>query len=219
MKVTPSRAPKPTSKNSSTAYPAWPESHLKKTSSLRPLPSICSVGIGSASFAFIPRAPRWQKPAFASHRLCRRFFDASEEAATQLHRQAYPAILVARSSRPRNSIRVPRRRRRTSRNYATCSAIPPTTNSVLSPPASSATFRKRTKSPPTSNSPSATPTPESAATLPAIAFPTRLPSRLAKNSGIKLEPTWFIEMLNSLSWSDRARALTAWKSASTPTRC
>ena len=34
-------------------------------------------------------------------------------------------------------------------------------------------------------------------------------ARLHQDSGIKLEPTWFIEMLNSLSWSDRARALTA----------
>jgi hypothetical protein len=34
-------------------------------------------------------------------------------------------------------------------------------------------------------------------------------ARLHEDSGIKLEPTWFIEMLNSLSWSDRARALTA----------
>jgi hypothetical protein len=34
-------------------------------------------------------------------------------------------------------------------------------------------------------------------------------ARLHNDSGIKLEPTWFIEMLNSLSWSDRERALTA----------
>jgi len=34
-------------------------------------------------------------------------------------------------------------------------------------------------------------------------------ARLHEDSGIKLEPTWFIEMLNSLSWSDRERALTA----------
>lgn len=34
-------------------------------------------------------------------------------------------------------------------------------------------------------------------------------ARLHDNSGIKLEPTWFIEMLNSLSWTDRERALTA----------
>jgi hypothetical protein len=34
-------------------------------------------------------------------------------------------------------------------------------------------------------------------------------ARLAPNSGIKVEPTWFIEMLNSLSWSDRNRALAA----------
>ncbi len=35
---------------------------------------------------------------------------------------------------------------------------------------------------------------------------------LAKNDpkqGIKISPTWFIEMLNSLSWSDRNRAVTA----------
>ena len=32
-------------------------------------------------------------------------------------------------------------------------------------------------------------------------------ARLNADSGIKLEPTWFIEMLNSLSWSDRERAL------------
>jgi len=34
-------------------------------------------------------------------------------------------------------------------------------------------------------------------------------ARLQPDSGIKLEPTWFIEMLNSLSWSDRQRALSA----------
>jgi hypothetical protein len=34
-------------------------------------------------------------------------------------------------------------------------------------------------------------------------------ARLNAGSGIKLEPTWFIEMLNSLSWSDRERALKA----------
>src|SRR3979411_127244 len=34
-------------------------------------------------------------------------------------------------------------------------------------------------------------------------------ARLNADSGIKLEPTWFIEMLNSLSWSDRERALQA----------
>jgi hypothetical protein len=34
-------------------------------------------------------------------------------------------------------------------------------------------------------------------------------ARLHTDSGIKLEPTWFIEMLNSLSWSDRERALKA----------
>jgi len=34
-------------------------------------------------------------------------------------------------------------------------------------------------------------------------------ARLHPDSGIKLEPTWFIEMLNSLSWSDRERALSA----------
>ena len=33
--------------------------------------------------------------------------------------------------------------------------------------------------------------------------------RLHADSGIKLEPTWFIEMLNSLSWSDRERSLKA----------
>ncbi len=34
-------------------------------------------------------------------------------------------------------------------------------------------------------------------------------ARLHQDSGVKLEPTWFIEMLNSLSWTDRERALTA----------
>jgi hypothetical protein len=34
-------------------------------------------------------------------------------------------------------------------------------------------------------------------------------ARLHPDSGIKLEPTWFIEMLHSLSWSDRERALKA----------
>jgi hypothetical protein len=34
-------------------------------------------------------------------------------------------------------------------------------------------------------------------------------ARLNPDSGIKLEPTWFIEMVNSLSWSDRERALKA----------
>jgi len=34
-------------------------------------------------------------------------------------------------------------------------------------------------------------------------------ARLNPAAGIKLEPTWFIEMLNSLSWSDRQRALSA----------
>jgi hypothetical protein len=34
-------------------------------------------------------------------------------------------------------------------------------------------------------------------------------ARLNAGSGIKLEPTWFIEMLNSLSWSDRERSLKA----------
>jgi|GEM_PF-5577227 len=34
-------------------------------------------------------------------------------------------------------------------------------------------------------------------------------ARLNTDSAIKLEPTWFIEMLNSLSWSDRERALQA----------
>ena len=32
-------------------------------------------------------------------------------------------------------------------------------------------------------------------------------ARLNADSGLKLEPTWFIEMLNSLSWSDRDHAL------------
>ncbi|MEO8052328.1 MAG: hypothetical protein ABI833_18110 [Acidobacteriota bacterium] len=34
-------------------------------------------------------------------------------------------------------------------------------------------------------------------------------ARLHADSGIKLQPTWFVEMLNSLSWSDRQRALSA----------
>jgi HEAT repeat protein len=34
-------------------------------------------------------------------------------------------------------------------------------------------------------------------------------ARLDPNSGIVIQPTWFIEMLNSLSWSDRSRALAA----------
>lgn len=34
-------------------------------------------------------------------------------------------------------------------------------------------------------------------------------ARLNPDSGIHVEPTWFIEMLNSLSWSDRVRALAA----------
>lgn len=34
-------------------------------------------------------------------------------------------------------------------------------------------------------------------------------ARLDPNAGIKIEPTWFIEMLNSLSWTDRTRALAA----------
>ncbi len=33
--------------------------------------------------------------------------------------------------------------------------------------------------------------------------------RLQPDSGIKIAPTWFIEMLNSLSWSDRDRAVRA----------
>jgi hypothetical protein len=33
--------------------------------------------------------------------------------------------------------------------------------------------------------------------------------RLQPNSGVKVAPTWFIEMLHSLSWSDRDRALRA----------
>jgi len=32
-------------------------------------------------------------------------------------------------------------------------------------------------------------------------------ARLNRDSGLKLEPTWFIEMLHSLSWSDRDHAL------------
>lgn len=34
-------------------------------------------------------------------------------------------------------------------------------------------------------------------------------ARLDPNYGMKIEPTWFIEMLNSLSWSDRNQALKA----------
>jgi len=34
-------------------------------------------------------------------------------------------------------------------------------------------------------------------------------ARLDPKSGIRIEPTWFIEMLNSLSWSDRNRAAKA----------
>jgi hypothetical protein len=34
-------------------------------------------------------------------------------------------------------------------------------------------------------------------------------ARLDPNYGMKIEPTWFIEMLNSLSWSDRTQALKA----------
>jgi HEAT repeats len=34
-------------------------------------------------------------------------------------------------------------------------------------------------------------------------------ARLNPGEGIRIEPTWFIEMLNSLSWSDRNRALAA----------
>ena len=34
-------------------------------------------------------------------------------------------------------------------------------------------------------------------------------ARLNPNAGVKVEPTWFIEMLHSLSWSDRNRALAA----------
>jgi hypothetical protein len=32
-------------------------------------------------------------------------------------------------------------------------------------------------------------------------------ARLNPNAGIRIEPTWFIEMLNSLSWTDRQQAL------------
>ena len=32
-------------------------------------------------------------------------------------------------------------------------------------------------------------------------------AHLKPDSGVKIEPTWFIEMLNSLSWSDRSQAL------------
>jgi hypothetical protein len=34
-------------------------------------------------------------------------------------------------------------------------------------------------------------------------------ARLVSNSALKVSPTWFIEMLNSLSWSDRSKALMA----------
>ena len=34
-------------------------------------------------------------------------------------------------------------------------------------------------------------------------------ARLNPQAGVKVEPTWFIEMLNSLSWSDRNRAMAA----------
>ena len=34
-------------------------------------------------------------------------------------------------------------------------------------------------------------------------------AKLDPSSGITISPTWFIEMLNSLSWSDRNRALWA----------
>ncbi len=34
-------------------------------------------------------------------------------------------------------------------------------------------------------------------------------ARLDRDSGVKISPTWFIEMLNSLSWTDRNRALMA----------
>ena len=34
-------------------------------------------------------------------------------------------------------------------------------------------------------------------------------AKLDPSSGINISPTWFIEMLNSLSWSDRNRALRA----------
>jgi hypothetical protein len=34
-------------------------------------------------------------------------------------------------------------------------------------------------------------------------------ARLQPDSGVKVSPTWFIEMLNSLSWTDRSRALAA----------
>ena len=44
-------------------------------------------------------------------------------------------------------------------------------------------------------------------------------ARLNNDSGIKLEPTWFIEMLNSLSWSDRERALTALEILTDTPRC
>jgi hypothetical protein len=34
-------------------------------------------------------------------------------------------------------------------------------------------------------------------------------AKLDPSSGVRISPTWFIEMLNSLSWSDRSRALKA----------
>jgi hypothetical protein len=34
-------------------------------------------------------------------------------------------------------------------------------------------------------------------------------ARLDPGAGLKIQPTWFIEMLNSLSWTDRTRALNA----------
>ncbi len=34
-------------------------------------------------------------------------------------------------------------------------------------------------------------------------------ARLNPKAGVRIEPTWFIEMLNSLSWTDRSRALAA----------
>ncbi len=37
-------------------------------------------------------------------------------------------------------------------------------------------------------------------------------ARLNPDAGLKVEPTWFIEMLNSLSWSDRNQALLALQS-------
>jgi len=32
-------------------------------------------------------------------------------------------------------------------------------------------------------------------------------AKLHPEAGVKVEPTWFIEMLNSLSWTDRTQAL------------